>query len=143
MEKGKWRGCQDTGMDRMTRDQLFEEALENIIKNHNQIIDDWCKAYLAELYQKGMDIKPGCFTLVEQEGLTLQNGKLGKHYWFEPKDEKETSNERLVKILMKELNKIKDYIEDQINFLAEERYVDQFQAKLILNQLKKMVEFLE
>ena len=64
-------------------DEKFEEAIKFIAENHRKIIDDWCKAYLAQMYEEGVDIKPGCFTLVEQVDLELENGKLGKKYWFE------------------------------------------------------------
>ena len=64
-------------------DEKFEEAIKFIGENHRKIIDDWCKAYLAQMYEEGVDIKPGCFTLVEQVDLELENGKLGKKYWFE------------------------------------------------------------
>ena len=125
------------------KDVLLDQCVENIKKNHEKIIDDWCKAYLAELFQCGIDIKPGCFTLVQQQGLTLKNGELGYHYWFEPKDEKETINETMVKVLMNELNKIKDYVDDQVKNLSHDRYDDQFEGRLILNEIKKMLNFME
>lgn len=130
-------------MDDVIKKTTIDQYIKNISDNHRKIIDNWCQAYLAELYQCGVDINPGCFTLVEQQDLELDNGKLGKKYWFEPKDQKETSNERMVKILMIELTKMKEYIEDQINILSQEKFEDQFQAKLILNQLKHMVNFLD
>lgn len=57
----------------------FHEAIKNIAKNHRQIIDDWCKAYLAQLYEEGKNIKPGCFTLNEQQ---WDKDGIGKRYWF-------------------------------------------------------------
>jgi hypothetical protein len=32
----------------MDMDDRFHKAIEIISKNHRQIIDDWCKAYLAQ-----------------------------------------------------------------------------------------------
>jgi len=64
-------------------DDLLEKAVQEIAKNHRKIIDDWCKAYLAQLYEEGHEIKPGCFTLNQQHDMTLSNGKLGSRYWFE------------------------------------------------------------
>lgn len=124
-------------------DVKLQEAADFIAREHRKIIDDWCKAYLAEIYQYGIDIKPGCFILVEQLDVELKNGKMGKKYWFEPQDKKENSNEQMVKILIQELNKMKEYIEEQLIILDTEIYNDQFQAKLILKQLKKMTNFLD
>lgn len=65
--------------------EKIEYAIREIAHNHRKIIDDWCKAYLAQLYEEGKDIKPGSFILFEQES------KLGepysRKYWFEPKKE--------------------------------------------------------
>ncbi len=63
--------------------KVLQEAVANIEHNHRKIIDDWCKAYLAQLYEEGVDIKPGCFTLLEQVP-TIHNGVYVKKYWFEP-----------------------------------------------------------
>lgn len=126
----------------MHMQEKFEEAIQNISKNHRKIIDDWCKAYLAEIYQYGLDIKPGCFTLIEQQDFVSENGKLVKKYWFELKDEKETANERIAKQLIDELLKVKEYVLDQINDVKK-NHPDQFQAILILNQIKRMLNFVE
>ena len=64
-------------------DELLKKAVEEIAKNHRQIIDDWCKAYLAQIYEEGhTDLKPGDFTLYEQE-LVVFEGKYTRKYWFE------------------------------------------------------------
>lgn len=65
-------------------DKLLEKVVQDIAENHRKIIDDWCKAYLAELYEKDIEIKPGCFTLCEQVA-TYHKGKdcMVKKYWFE------------------------------------------------------------
>lgn len=67
------------------QDKLLQEAVENISKNHRKIIDDWCKAYMAQLYEENGSIKPGDFILVEQVP-TIHDYKdcLVKKYWFEP-----------------------------------------------------------
>lgn len=70
----------------MSSDEILNKVIAEISANHRKIIDDWCKAYLAQLYEEGHELKPGCFTLFEQE-LTLENGKLGKKYWFKPTGE--------------------------------------------------------
>jgi len=69
--------------DKDLEDDLLEKIVQEIAKNHRKIIDDWCKAYMAQLYEEGYDIKPGSFTLNEQEDMELSNGKTGKRYWFE------------------------------------------------------------
>ncbi len=68
-------------MDQSDLEKVFEE----IRYNHRKIIDDWCKAYMAELYEAGVRLKPGCFTLNEQVP-TYHKGKdcMVKRYWFEP-----------------------------------------------------------
>lgn len=65
-------------------DDILDKIVQEISQNHNKIIEDWCKAYLAELYEAGVEIKPGCFTLNEQ--VPIYHDKLGlmvKRYWFE------------------------------------------------------------
>lgn len=68
---------------RVLMDELLEKAVQEIARNHRKIIDDWCKAYLAQLYEEGIDIKPGCFTLNEQNLDNTYGSKVGKRYWFE------------------------------------------------------------
>lgn len=62
---------------------IIRKAVEEISKRHREIIDDWCKAYLSQLYEEGVDIKPGCFTLNEQHMDNVSGSVLGKRYWFE------------------------------------------------------------
>lgn len=64
-------------------DLKMKEAIENISYNHRKIIDDWCKAYLAQLYEERVEIKPGSFTLNEQHLDNVGGSVLGKKYWFE------------------------------------------------------------
>lgn len=64
-------------------DDKLQKAVEEISKRHREIINDWCKAYLAQLYEEGVDIKPGCFTLNEQYLDNVGGSVLGKKYWFE------------------------------------------------------------
>lgn len=64
-------------------DDRINKAAEEISRRHREIIDDWCKAYLAQLYEEGVDIKPGCFTLNEQHMDSVAGSVLGKRYWFE------------------------------------------------------------
>ena len=64
-----------------TNDSLLDEAVKQIAENHRKIIDDWCKAYMAQLYEEGHDLKPGSFTLCEQE-FGMYDGKYCKRYWF-------------------------------------------------------------
>jgi len=70
--------------DESEMDEVLECAIRDIANNHRKIIDDWCKAYLAQLYEEGVEIKPGCFTLCEQVP-TFHKGKdcMEKKYWFE------------------------------------------------------------
>jgi len=56
------------------------EIARNIQKHNRKIIEDWGKAYLAELYESGIEIKPGCFVLNEQFTSDIKN--FGKKYWF-------------------------------------------------------------
>lgn len=64
---------------------IVDRACREIAFNHHKIIDDWCKAYMAQIYQETGSIKPGDFILNEQN-LNWKEGKLGKRYWFEPKN---------------------------------------------------------
>lgn len=61
----------------------------NISEFHRQILDDWCKAYLAELYESGIkDLKPSMFVLCERE-FHEEHGKLIKTYYVRKKTEQE------------------------------------------------------
>ncbi len=60
-----------------------KSAIQEIIDNHDKIIEDWSKAYIAQLYQEnGKMPKPGDYILHEQVP-TLKDEKLVKRYWFE------------------------------------------------------------
>ncbi len=63
-------------------DYLLEKAVQDITQNHRKIIDDWCKAYMAQLYQQGKSIDVGSFTLMQQN-LSMAPGEVGYKYWFE------------------------------------------------------------
>lgn len=59
------------------------KAVQEITRRHREIINDWCKAYLSQLYEEGVDIKPGSFTLNEQNLDNVGGSVFGKKYWFE------------------------------------------------------------
>ncbi len=60
----------------------IEKAVNDIRTNHNKIIDDWCKAYMAQRYKEGKSIDVGSFTLCQQNLSWAQN-EVGFKYWFE------------------------------------------------------------
>lgn len=66
-------------------DESIKNTVREISEQHRKILDDWAKAYLAELYEEGVEIKPGCFTLVEQDA-SFKSGIYQKKYWFEKSD---------------------------------------------------------
>ncbi len=70
-------------------DEILQKVIEDIDINHRKIIDDWCKAYMAQLYQENGSIKPGDFVLVEQVPTYYKGNpeKLVRKYWFEPKED--------------------------------------------------------
>ncbi len=72
----------------MITDEILEKVTQEIAANHRKIIDDWCKAYMAQMYEEGKDIKPGSFILNEQVP-TYHKGQdcMVRRYWFEIKDE--------------------------------------------------------
>jgi hypothetical protein len=69
----------------MVNDDVIQKVVKEISEAHGKIIDDWCKAYLAQLYEEGKSFEPGSFILCEQE-LHEHNGKWVKKYWFERKE---------------------------------------------------------
>jgi hypothetical protein len=73
---------QKTGVKMNEKEDIIQKVSQEIAKNHRKIIDDWCKAYLAQLYEEGHDLEPGSFTLNEQD-WEWNSGKSGKRYWFE------------------------------------------------------------
>jgi hypothetical protein len=62
--------------------EIVSKVVQDIAANHRKIIDDWCKAYMAQLYEEGHEIKPGNFTLNEQHWSFKENNP-GMRYWFE------------------------------------------------------------
>lgn len=66
----------------MEFDEAIEKAVHEIRSNHNKIIDDWCKAYMAQRYKEGKSIDIGAFTLC-QENLSWAQNEVGFKYWFE------------------------------------------------------------
>lgn len=95
----------------MTKEN-YEKVVEEIRQDSHKVIDDWCKAYMAQLYQEGHDIKPGCFTLCMQVP-TYHKGSdsMVERYWFElgtpvfddkpsvPWNETEDGKQRLLDLL--------------------------------------------
>lgn len=65
-------------------EKSLSKVVQEISQNHHKIIEDWCKAYLAQLYEEGYEIKPGCFTLNEQvPTYNINQNCMVKKYWFE------------------------------------------------------------
>lgn len=94
---------------------MLDEAVRQIAENHRKIIDDWCKAYMAQLYEINKDIKPGDFTLIQQP-YGLHDDKAGFRYWFEPKFDADnrirTNSGVMYWILVK-------FLKDSLDFLAD------------------------
>lgn len=67
-------------------DELLQKVVEEIAKNHRKIIDDWCKAYMAQIYEENGSIKPGDFVL-NQQACDFKSGQAGYKYWFTKKEE--------------------------------------------------------
>lgn len=61
--------------------EKIEIAVQEISEHHREILNDWCKAYCAELYEKNGSIKPGDFILHQQ--ITPQGWK----YWLTEKED--------------------------------------------------------
>lgn len=68
----------------MNFEDKIQKAVNEISSNHLKIIDDWCKAYMAQRYKEGKSIEPGSFTLCEQVP-TFHVGEncMVKKYWLE------------------------------------------------------------
>jgi hypothetical protein len=95
------------------QDKILNEIVKNISENHHKIIDDWCKAYLAQQYQEGKEIKPNCFTLFHKQQDSLKGDIIHK-YWFEPKEKEESYNDKLLKEVMEKLNRLIVFVEHQL-----------------------------
>lgn len=73
-------------------DKLLEKVIQDISENHRKIIEDWCHAYCAQIYEENGSIKPGEFMLYEQVPTmhdTMFGNVFCKKYWFEQKDQEE------------------------------------------------------
>lgn len=69
----------------MSEELDIQKLTQEIAQNHRQILDDWCKAYLAELYESGItELYPSMFTLCETE-LHEEGRKLVKSYYIRKK----------------------------------------------------------
>jgi len=68
-------------------DELLHKITQDIANNHRKIIDDWCKAYIAQIYEEtGKMCKPGDFML-NQQSYTPEKMIAGYKYWFTRKDD--------------------------------------------------------
>lgn len=64
---------------------LIEKVTRQIRENHHKILDDFCKAYMAELYAKGIKVNPGDLVLNEQlPTMDKEKDCLVTKYWFAP-----------------------------------------------------------
>jgi hypothetical protein len=75
-----WMRIPEELLDDRNKMDLIEEAVCLIRTQHHKIMDDWGKAYLAQLHKEGVIIRPGCYTLYEQE---VTGERFSKKYWFE------------------------------------------------------------
>ncbi len=67
-------------------DDLLDKIVRDISINHNKIIDDWCKAYIAQIYQETGEVpKPGDFIL-NQQSYSPEKMVCGYKYWFTRKE---------------------------------------------------------
>ena len=64
----------------------MNEAVKHIRENYDKVLDDWCQAYMAQIYKEKGSLKPGDFTLNMQQGV-IENGKIFNRYWFTLKEQ--------------------------------------------------------
>lgn len=75
------------------KEDVISKVTREIMDKHHEIIDDWGKAYMAQIYQEKGSIKPGDFVLYQQEIVEHGNplSKIpsfkGYKYWFSLKDD--------------------------------------------------------
>jgi hypothetical protein len=102
----------------------IEEIASEIRLHHMKIIDDWCKAYLADCYRvDGVIPRPGEFMLYEQH-MGANNNHIEKKYYFKkymnswnyPEDP-EYFRHKFEEILMKQTLEDWGSIENQPHFL--------------------------
>lgn len=79
-----WMRIPEDLLDDRNKLDFIEEAVQIIMRDHHKIIDDWAKAYLAQLHGEGVIIRPGCYILYEQE---VTGERFSRKYWFERKPE--------------------------------------------------------
>lgn len=123
---------------RLLNDTTLQEAIKDICTNHHRIIDDWCKAYLSELYGLGIALKPGCFTLNQMQ--VNENGNIGWKYWFTIK---ENNMDRLEKTLEENFEaNIKDLFEESCKILFDEKLCEH-EFEFCLNIIQTTTTFLK
>lgn len=98
----------------------IQKAVREISRNHHKIIDDWCKAYLAQLYEEGVQIKPGCFELIEERG-DLEEDKFYAKYYLRRKSENNDEIQAL-KDILRILTDLKYENSDRIYSLEHEQF---------------------
>lgn len=70
-------------------DELLQKVIQDISTNHRQILDDWCKAYMAQYFKEnGSCLNPGDFIL-NQQAYDFRSGQAGYKYWFSLKDQED------------------------------------------------------
>ncbi len=65
-------------------EQLHEEIVRQIIATKHKLLDDFFKAYAAQLAHLGDDLDLSDICLCEQEPH-FRDGKITRRYWFEHK----------------------------------------------------------
>lgn len=114
-------------------EDIFKEAINNICANHHRIIDDWCKAYLAELHGLGIDIRPGCFELNQMQ--VNEEGNIGWKYWFTFKG-KTMQEHMLIETTIKEM------FDNACNLIINEN-LDAPEFELCKNTIQITLTYLE
>lgn len=110
----------------------LDEAVREISTNHRRILDDWCKAYMAELYELGLEIKPGCFTLNQMQ--MNDGGLIGWKYWFTFKGK--TMDEHMIIETT-----IKDMFDNACNLIMNEN-LDDAEFELCKNTIQTTLTYL-
>lgn len=113
-------------------DEKLQEAIDNICTNHHKILDDWCKAYLSEIYELGLELKPGCFVLNQMQ--VNEEGKIGWKYWFTLKEN--NMNEAALK------STIQDMFESACEIIMKDN-IDDIEFELCLNTIHTTLTYLK
>lgn len=127
-------------MTETKNDTIIQKKIREISENHNKILDDWCKAYLAHLVKEGVELKPNCVNLFHKKPSGIE-GDIIHEYWFELREKQESPNDKLLKQVMERLHSLIMHVHDRMKECRGKS--DKTSEMVILHEIEGFLNFVD